>query len=530
MKDNTAEKSLVWLPVLVGGTLFVLLNIWGLVLNGGVFTYPLDDTYIHLSMAEQILRGEYGINPGEFAAADSSIIYPFLLLPFAGTALHQYMPLFWNSFALVWSLILIEKIFRESGFYRVRNTRLMAIIAMVVAPVSLNIIGIALLGMEQMLHILMVLFALLGLIRWQANQRLNFYLVVAILLAPMIRYEATGIALLLAFMVAWDGRRLAGVALGLLAVLPVAGFSIFLYLADGNFLPNSVLRKLNVAREVDHLPFLINFSTPSSTFIAWLFLGVAGVISWVLLSGRVQENGLSKRVGLIAIAALVGHVLFGRIGWGNRYEAYIIIFGVLAFWVVFIPILQQQTAMSKLARGIALAILVLPITHFLLQTVERGPFSMNSIYAQQAQMGHFARDYVMAPVLVNDIGLPSFQNEHNVVDIWGLASTRALKAWAYEAPRGWVNELANDTGADLAMVYENWVRPAAAPGWTTLGYLTLKGPSYAVAGRQVTFFATNPQSVERLQKLMREFAPILPDAVVLEVLDPPEPYIPQTEG
>lgn len=530
MKDNTAEKSLVWLPVLVGGTLFVLLNIWGLVLNGGVFTYPLDDTYIHLSMAEQIVRGEYGINPGEFASAGSSIIYPFLLLPFAGTALHQYMPLFWNSFALVWSLILIEKIFRESGFYRVRNTRLMAIIAMVVAPVSLNIIGIALLGMEQMLHILMVLFALLGLIRWQANQRLNFYLVVAILLAPMIRYEATGIALLLAFMVAWDGQKRAGVLLGLLAVLPLFVFGTFLYMADGNFLPNSVLRKIMLTKNEGAAFFVSNFSGGSSGLIAWLLVALAAVIALLMLNPALRRDGLSLRVGLIAATALFGHVFFGRNGWGNRYETYIIVFGVLAFWVYLRPVLQQQGVAGLGAAGIGLAALILPLKFFATQTITFGPFSMNNIYAQQMQTARFARDYVQAPVLVNDIGLTSFQNENRVVDIWGLASSQALDARAAKAPAGWVNTLANDTGADLAMVYENWVRPAAAPGWTTLGYLTLKGPSYAVAGRQVTFFATNPQSVERLQKRMREFAPILPDAVVLEVLDPPEPYIPQTEG
>ena len=30
--------------------------------------YSLDDPYIHLALARQILHGHYGINPGEFAA------------------------------------------------------------------------------------------------------------------------------------------------------------------------------------------------------------------------------------------------------------------------------------------------------------------------------------------------------------------------------------------------------------------------------------------------------------------------------
>ena len=36
-----------------------------LVRNGGHFAYTLDAPYTHLSLAEQILRGTYGLNPGE---------------------------------------------------------------------------------------------------------------------------------------------------------------------------------------------------------------------------------------------------------------------------------------------------------------------------------------------------------------------------------------------------------------------------------------------------------------------------------
>ena len=41
-------------------------------LIAGVFEYPLDDVYIHLAMAEGIVAGGYGVNPGEPASAASS--------------------------------------------------------------------------------------------------------------------------------------------------------------------------------------------------------------------------------------------------------------------------------------------------------------------------------------------------------------------------------------------------------------------------------------------------------------------------
>src|SRR3989442_3378698 len=62
-------------------------------LNEGRFTYTLDDPYIHLALAERIREGHYGINPGEPSAPSSSILWPFLLAPVAGSGLAEYLPL-----------------------------------------------------------------------------------------------------------------------------------------------------------------------------------------------------------------------------------------------------------------------------------------------------------------------------------------------------------------------------------------------------------------------------------------------------
>ena len=67
----------------------------------GTFEYPLDDVYIQLAMAEGIAGGTYGINPGEPASAASSILYPLLLTPFAGTDFQRLLPLAWNSAGLL---------------------------------------------------------------------------------------------------------------------------------------------------------------------------------------------------------------------------------------------------------------------------------------------------------------------------------------------------------------------------------------------------------------------------------------------
>ena len=46
----------------------------------GVFMYPLDDPFIHMQIARDLaFHGVWGINPGEFASASSSLLYTLLL-------------------------------------------------------------------------------------------------------------------------------------------------------------------------------------------------------------------------------------------------------------------------------------------------------------------------------------------------------------------------------------------------------------------------------------------------------------------
>ena len=56
--------------------------VWKVMQNThGVFMYPYDDTFIHLTIAENLLKGNWGINPNEFASASSSIFLYFAVNP-----------------------------------------------------------------------------------------------------------------------------------------------------------------------------------------------------------------------------------------------------------------------------------------------------------------------------------------------------------------------------------------------------------------------------------------------------------------
>ena len=86
-----------------------------LVLTGGVFSFTLDDPYIHLAMAEEIGRGGYGVNPGEPASASSSILYPFLLAGLLKLGLGQWSALVVNLAAGAVSSALLAALAGEGG-------------------------------------------------------------------------------------------------------------------------------------------------------------------------------------------------------------------------------------------------------------------------------------------------------------------------------------------------------------------------------------------------------------------------------
>ena len=53
--------------------------ILGTRIRDGEFTYPLDDPHIHLRLGANLAHGTLGMNPGEFASASSSPIWPVLI-------------------------------------------------------------------------------------------------------------------------------------------------------------------------------------------------------------------------------------------------------------------------------------------------------------------------------------------------------------------------------------------------------------------------------------------------------------------
>lgn len=184
---------------------FILLCVVTFYMCDGNLVYTLDDPYIHLSVAENILKGAYGVNYEEFSTPSSSILYPFFLAPLLFLGFGSYSPLIVNFAAMAGSVWLITHcLFKETRADE-RNPFYFLIAFLFI--VGLNAYSLPLMGMEHSLHVLSVVVAMWGMSKFLTSNQLSTAFLLAVTLMPFIRFE--GIALSLAMVgVVFACRRL----------------------------------------------------------------------------------------------------------------------------------------------------------------------------------------------------------------------------------------------------------------------------------------------------------------------------------
>src|SRR5437773_5691605 len=258
MTLSPKRAFLVALLLFMGGVVAELSAI--LFINSGHLVYTLDDAYIHLSLAENIARCHYGINPGESSSPSSSILWPFLLAPVAGSALGTTAPLVLNVLVSLGTVFLFWRIVDVSmGDHRPDSVSSTAFAALLVSllVVATNLIGLIFTGMEHSLQVFLVSLIVWGLIRESRGGRADGWLILSLVLAPLVRYESLAISvpgLLYLFLRAHRKKALtAATILG----AALCGFSAFLVHLGLGPLPNSTLVKSSVVSSGGNLRLLI---------------------------------------------------------------------------------------------------------------------------------------------------------------------------------------------------------------------------------------------------------------------------------
>ncbi|WP_118182305.1 hypothetical protein [Paraburkholderia phosphatilytica] len=459
-----------------------LLVLFALVLytTNGHFTYSFDDPYIHLALARNIWLGHYGLNLSEPSAPSSSILWPFVLAPFAALpGLFEYVPLLVNCACLMGLVFVIGRTFDD-----VRPHYRIALIVGVAFWV--NAYGLVFSGMEHSLQLLLIAIVLRPYLRRpdfpEGRVELPLYVFAALVILPLVRYEDSAISIPVLVLAAWRGQwRAAAVAMGL-TLLSIGGFSLFLHLHGLDVLPSSVIAKsgmtsgFGVARNT-----LANALVSPGLLLAIVYLVYA---CW----------RRDRAWAIFILTACVLHLAFGKSGCFGRYTAYISLFVALCgvrllsdgryFW-------RDAIAAPLLGFTLASATVFTPV-------------ACSNIYYQQAQMAEIVRS-LGEPVAANDIGLITLRGGQYLLDLYGLGSMSALKARLGNGDPVWMSDLMQKKGVHYAIIYDEWFpkRPAA---FRLVGKMKLTGLRVSPASSVVSFYATDAGSAEKLKRTLIDYA------------------------
>jgi hypothetical protein len=504
----------ITLVFLLGLVLLELIAI--LVLNAGHLVYTLDDSYIHLALAENILRGHYGVNAAEMSAPSSSIIWPFILSPFASSPIGEYLPLLLNVLCAIAALALFNNIAGVAlagGTDRGRSLVLGWFLLLWL--LCTNAIGLIFTGMEHSLQTLVVVAIAWGLIVDCQSGIRPAWLAAAIIVAPLVRYENLGVSLAaIAYLLGRGHRATAATALVAIAVL-LGGFSVFLVSLGLEPFPTSVIAKSSIVRNQGSIAALLDSFKNSLGLARGVYLVICLIA--MLVYAAFAANDRKKWLAATSSLAVVAHLMAGRYGWYNRYELYVWSFSLAILFYLTGPHLSRVLAEGQSRHALKLVgvtgigtILVCSPYIVGLGTL---PLASNNIHEQQHQMHRFAAEFYAKPVAVNDVGYVSYRNDNYVLDLWGLASLDALRQRRNGGNPEWINELVASKGVGAAMIYEEWFDGKIPSAWIKIGRLYLGRRTITPAIGAVSFYATSGDSYPEALEAVRTFQKTLPAGV-----------------
>jgi hypothetical protein len=515
-------------PAAIAAALYLALAavlLWlGLSLTGGAFVYPQDDPYIHLAIARTLAEhGVWGIRPTEFAGASSSPLWTVLL---AGLwklgAQMVWVPLVLNLLCGILLLAIADTVLRPYIPPRLRAAVLVAMVLVTPLPT------LALIGMEHTLYIVIALllgWRLAGVAVGGASFVSSIDLPLAALLVST-RYEGTFFVAAAGVLLWIRGHRLHAVALGIAGALPMVLYGAYSIAHGGLILPNSVLMKSGPGRFsdvgsgvaaviADWFAILNLFGRPPQLVLT------LGTLAALALSFRDEhEPGTRARafaILFLAVSAL--HACLVKLEWFFRYEAYLMVFGLVAVCLVIAerPVLPWQLSRNSRnpAAAVCVLVLALPLFARALTAISATPLAMRNVFEQQYQLATFLqRTYPQVGVALNDIGAVSFLATSRIVDIVGLATQDVANLKRHRRlDRNALEVLVRTGDVEAIAIYEDVFAPIIPASWILVGEWTISN-NVAVSEDTVGFYAPTAHEATRLGRALDEYAPMLPRAVI----------------
>jgi hypothetical protein len=475
------------------------------------------------------LHGVWGVTSHAFSSSTSSPLWTLLLVAvWRVVGIHDAVPLVLNTICGLLLLVVADRILRTHARASSlsRGAVLMGLVLVMPMPT------IAVMGMEHTLHALLALLvahraAALLATGGRPTMRSHLSLFALAALLPATRYEGALMLCVVAALLIATRRGVSAALLLVCGALPMIAYGLWSMSQGWYFLPNSILLKGNIP--VATGPSIVRWLYALPQALAWhahvLFLIGAGIVLLLVALRHGRRDYSTHALGIFVLTA-IAHVQFAKLGWFFRYEAYLVVTGVVFIGVALGPwasahrLIAWTRRSSLVARALVAVLILVVASPWLIRAVSALANTVQAtrnIHDQQYQMGRFLdRYYPGAAVAVNDIGAVCYIADVRLCDLWGLGTMEAaqLKRAQRFGPDP-IADLTRRAGVELAIVYDDWYRVyGGVPAhWREVGTWRV-AYNVVLGGDTVTIYAVAPGSEGRLVRNLREFARELPTSVV----------------
>lgn len=502
--------------------------------NQGHLVYAVDDAYIHMAMAKNLVNhGVLGVTPEGFTSSSSSIIWPLLLgLGYLLWGVNDWMPLALNIVFAIASLAVIGFYLRQAG------ARGWLILGLLLAAVFLMpAVPLIYCGMEHHLHAFAAICLTGSLWRvlssTSAHPVSSKLMLMTAALVTASRYEGLMMVGVVCVCLYLEQRRSLALRVGIAGAAAPVAFAVLSLSRGWSALPNSVLLKgampaFGATEDVLNtlgLRSLRQLLDAPHVFVLVISAAILLTIWSLKREGVDRQSGGRRALGpllALLLCTTLLHMQFAKTGSFIRYESYLVLLGVFVLGLAstrFRPRLLKSPYgyAAAIVLGIVLAYPLALRATWAHQNIAR---ATQNIYQQQYQIGTFLRTYYpQGAIVLNDIGAPSYLADIRILDVSGLATQEvADMKRAGGLTREQLASLARQGSFEFAILFE---APYIPEDWVEVARWKIS--QNLVCWRDtVSFYVIDPDVGEKLVENLRAFCPSLPDEVGYQVAgDPP---------
>lgn len=531
IKNNRTLIPAILLYTIVITVLLVI----SLCCTNGVFVYALDDTYIHMSMADNLsANGHFATNKIYFSSASSSPLWVLVLTSvYFITGKNLITPFILNLIFQFISIYVFYRILKSRG---VQNHLLLYLFAFIfITPLPALLFS----GMEHSLQLaagLVFIFYSLNILSGKtAPGKFDIaVLLVASAVFAGTRYEDLIPLFIVCVLLFIKGKRGIAVLILIAGLIPVFVYG-FISISNGAmFFPNTLLLKSSLpAFKTGALAkFLIkavkNLSEPHIIALLVL-LGALFIYNYKKRSAFFAFNSAIVLVSGLSLVVYMAIIEYNHNGSFYRYDAFLTALAVTAISLNLPAVtadikIRLNAINNKFSKVILIILFALVLTPLFLRmfTAAAVPTALKEYYSQQYQMAQFCKLYAgNKTIALNDIGIVNYYTDNKVFDLLGLSNTEIAK---HRINRTYstsvIDSLGTKENVKLAMCYASWFDEYGGlpKHWKKIARWVLNEQDYFLGNPAVDIFITDPADEQYFREKLTEYSARLPEQIKFEPL------------